>query len=193
MRRLKVRFGEKTRGAVYTHSGLTSDLSSTGMFVSTSASVAPGTRLHVEVTTSENQAIFFEAVVARQVNVPPELRTVMKAGFGLRFLTGTELLSELAPSIKDRSQLHISYESVTILRDAWERELKRGGAFCWADRSYPLNSIVTVEFDLPFAGRRLAFEARVVHQVPEQHGKHGLAFMFLDVANASAALESLLH
>lgn len=135
-RRLKVRFGEKERGG-FTGTGLTYDISSTGMFVSTNAvaAIAPGTRLHLEVTTPENHAVYFEGVVARQVVVPPELRAVIKAGFGLRFLTGSDLVSELVPAAQVPGQLRLTYETVAALRDAWERELKRGGAFCWTDRA----------------------------------------------------------
>jgi len=190
-RRLKVRFGEK--GRPFSHSGLTNDVSATGMFVSTTTAVKPGTRLHVEVTTAEETLIFFEGVVARQVVVPPELRTLMRPGFGLRFLTGTELMSELLPGLKDQTHLQVVFDSVESFRDAWERELKRGGAFLWAEKAYPLNSIVTVEFDFAFANRRLAFESRVVHVVPDQQGRHGMAFMFLDVNNATAALGALLQ
>ena len=190
-RRLKVRFGEQNRAFV--HSGLTNDISATGMFISTTAAVKPGTRLHVEVTTADEGLVFFEGVVARQVVVPPELRTLMRPGFGLRFLSGTELMSELIPSLKDQTHLQVVFDTVESLRDAWERELKRGGAFLWAEKAYALNTIVTVEFDFLFANRRLAFESRVVHVVPEQQGKHGMAFMFLDVNNATAALSALLQ
>lgn len=192
MRRLKVRLGEKAR-AGFPHSGLTSDVSASGLFVSTTANLVPGTRVHVEVTTAENQPVMVEGVVARQVIVPPELRSVVRPGVGVRFLTGTELMGELVPAIRDRAQVHFTYDSAPALREAWDRDLRHGGAFCWTDRAHPLNSILTVEIDLPFAGRRLAFEARVVHVVPDQKGKHGLAFMFLDVAGATAALEELVR
>jgi hypothetical protein len=190
-RRLKVRFGEK--GRPFSFTGLTNDISATGMFVSTTAGIKPGARLHVEVTTADETLIFFEGIVARQVVVPPELRTLMRPGFGLRFLTGTEVMSELIPSLKDQTHLQVVFDSVDAFRDAWDRELKRGGAFLWAERAYPLNSIVTVEFDFAFANRRLAFESRVVHVVPEQQGRHGMAFMFLDVTNATTALSALLQ
>ena len=190
-RRLKVRFGEKDRPFHY--NGLTGDISATGMFVSTTASIKPGTRVHVEVTTTENQLMFFEGVVVRQVVVPAELRGVVKAGFGFRYLSGLELMAELVPSLKDQTHLQVVFPSAEALKDAWDRELNRGGAFLWADKAYPLNSIVVVEFDLPFVGRRLAFESRVVHCVPEQQGKHGMAFAFLDIPQATAALASILH
>jgi Tfp pilus assembly protein PilZ len=191
-RRLKVRFGEKDRP--FHHSGLTGDISATGMFISTTASIKPGIRVHVEISDHDNKLLFFEGVVVRQVIVPAELRGVVKAGFGVRYLSGTELMGELVPSLnRDQTHLQVVFPSAAALRDAWDRELNRGGAFLWADKHYPVNSIVTVEFDLPFVGRRLAFESRVVHIVPEQQGKHGMAFMFLDVPNATAALSSVLH
>jgi hypothetical protein len=190
-RRLKVRFGEKDRP--FHFNGLTGDISATGMFVSTTASIKPGLRVHVEVTTTENLLLFFEGTAVRQVVVPAELRGVVKAGFGFRYLSGTELMSEMVPSLKDQTHLQVVFPTADALKDAWDRELNRGGAFLWADKPYPLNSIVVVEFDLPFVGRRLAFESRVVHCVPEQQGKHGMAFTFLDIPNATAALSSVLQ
>jgi hypothetical protein len=117
----------------------------------------------------------------------------MKAGFGLRFLTGSELIGEVVPSIRDRSQVQVTYATLDVLRDAWDRELQRGGALIWSDRPFPLNSIITVEFDLPFANRRLSFEARVVHLLPEQNGRHGLAFTFIDVPVVTTSLRALLE
>lgn len=190
-RRLKVRFGEKSRP--FSHTGLTNDISASGMFISTSARMVPGTRLHVEVTTAEGVILYCEGVVARQVVVPPELRTLMRPGFGLRFLTGTEVMSELVPSLRDQTRLQVVFESLEGFRDAWERELQRGGAFLWAEKAYPLNSIVTVEFDFSYANRRLAFESRVVHVVPDDAGRHGMAFMFLDIPGATAALGEFLQ
>jgi len=190
-RRLRVQFGEKK--GKFSHTGLTADISATGMFISTTAQLKPGTRLHAEVAIEQEQGLFFEGLVARQVIVPPELRTVMKAGFGMRFLSAAELLNELVPVLKERSQLVVSFASAQQLREAWEKELRHGGAFLWLEKPHPLNSVVAVELDLPFVGKKLPFEARIVHIAPEQNGRYGVAFMFLDVPALSAALTTLLN
>jgi hypothetical protein len=97
-RRLKVRFGEAgTTGFPY--QGLTNDVSSTGLFVVSSQTPRPGTRVHLEVMMQGERPLFVEGVVARLVIVPPELRQIMKAGFGIRYLLGNEVMGELVPSL----------------------------------------------------------------------------------------------
>lgn len=97
-RRLKVRFGESNVGG-FPHSGLTNDVSTTGLFVVTGQTPKPGTRLHLEVMLQNEKPLYVEGVVARLVLVPPELRLIMKAGVGVRYLLGHELLSELSPAL----------------------------------------------------------------------------------------------
>ncbi len=187
-RRLRVRFGPND----FTHSGFTSDVSATGMFVVTSAPVSIGNRLHVEVIADENQKLFFEGVVARLTIVPSELRQVVKGGFGLRFLTGPELMAEMVPHLKDKVRLTITYPTRETFKKAWEADLQRGGVFAWSEKEHPLNSILFVELDLAFAQRFLSFEARVVHVVPGPDGRFGVALMFLEQAAALGALEPLV-
>ena len=188
-RRFKVRFGEKT----FTQQGFSSDVSATGMFIVTNTVPKLGLRLHVEVSMQEEKMMFFEGIVARMALVAPELRTVMKGGFGLRFLTGAELMGEMVPHLRDKTRLTITYPTQEDFVKGYETELKRGGAFVWASREYPVNSIVNLELDAGFAGRQLAFEMRVVHVVPEAPGRYGIALMFLDPNGAMAALSGLIH
>lgn len=192
-RRLKVRFGEKGQG--FTHSGITNDVSATGLFVLANQTPKPGTRLHVEVTLPGELLVFAEGVVARQVIVPPQLRQVVKAGFGLRYLTGAELMAELVPAlstVRPDDPFLLRYEDETQLHEAFEKELRRGGVFVWSARAVTLNSIVTVTFDLVFLEKRLAFEARVVHAMPGAEGKHGVGLMFVDPGAVTGALAALL-
>ena len=186
-RRFRVKFGEKQLNQM----GFTSDVSATGMFVVTSPVPKLGTRLHVEVTMDNDRVMYFEGMVARMTLVAPELRSVMKGGFGLRFLTGSELMAELVPHLKDPRRLVLHYETPEALSEAFEKELKRGGAFVWTEREHQVNSIVNVEIDAEFVNRALAFECRVMHVVPET-GRYGLALMFLDPTAALAGISNML-
>lgn len=186
-RRFRVRFGEKG----FTQQGFTGDVSATGMFVVTSPVPKLGTRLHVEVSMDNERTLFFEGMVARMALVAPELRSVMKGGFGLRFLTGAELMAEMVPHLRDPRRLVLTYQSSEELLAAYEKELKRGGAFVWTDREHQPNSIVNLEIDAAFSGRQLAFECRVVHVVTEP-GRWGVALMFLDPNAALAGISGLL-
>jgi hypothetical protein len=186
-RRFRVRFGEKS----LSQQGFTSDVSATGMFVVTTPVPKLGTRVHVEVTMDNERMLYFEGLVARMALVAPELRSVMKGGFGLRFLSGAELMAEMVPHLRDPKRLVLTYVTAEQLHEAFEKELKRGGAFLWSQAEYAANSIVNVEIDAPFAGRQLAFEARVVHVLPE-NGRFGLALMFLDPNAALNGISGLL-
>jgi hypothetical protein len=186
-RRFRVRFGEKG----FTQTGFTADVSATGMFVVTASVPKLGMRVHVEVTMDNDRAMFFEGLVARMALVAPELRSVMKGGFGLRYLTGAELMAEMVPHLRDPKRLVLTYPTAEALSDAYEKELRRGGAFVWSDREHVPNSIVSLEIDAAFSGRQLAFECRVVHVVPEP-SRYGVALMFLDPTAALAALSGLL-
>lgn len=193
-RRLRVKFGEKGT-AVFPHSGLTNDVSATGLFVVSSHNPRPGTRLHLEVTMPGELPLFIEGVVARQVIVPPELRQVVKSGFGIRFLLGAELMAELVPAmstpVKD-DPFCLTFVDEPTWRAAVEKEFKRGGAFVWTHKAVAQNTIITVTFDLRFLNRQLAFEARVVHTLPSADGRYGVALMFVDPAGAAAALSSTI-
>jgi len=127
-------------------------------------------------------------VVARQVIVPPELRQVVRTGFGVRYLLGNELMAELVPSlhaVRKEDPFCLVFTEFTAWSDAVEKQFKRGGAFVWSPRPVLQNTILTVTFDLRFLEMQLAFEARVVHVMPGPDGRHGVALMFVDPARAA--------
>lgn len=222
-RRLRVRFGAMHE-AGFPHVGITSDVSATGLFVISTQRVKPGDRLHLELTLQDEKPLYAEVVVARKVDVPPELRQVVHAGFGARYLTGTELMGVLVPSLIGQGHrvgtapIQVArepdlapdpppaapspapppvdafvqvYDSVTAWNEAVEREFKRGGVFLWCPAPQASNALVTITFDLRFAGRQVALPARVVHSAPPgPDGRHGVALMFTDpgaVAQLAAA------
>ncbi len=186
-KRFKVRFGVKELSAT----GFTNDISATGMFVVTTTTMSIGARVHVEVTVDEDEKLFFEGAVARLTLVAPELRQIMKGGFGLRFLSGSELMGEMVPHLRDKTRIVLTYPTQKGFLNAYENELRRGGCFVWTATHYPVNSIVHLEIDLDFANRNVAFECRVMHVVTGEDGRFGTALMFLDQASASAGLSGL--
>lgn len=186
-KRFKVRFGVKDLALT----GFTNDISATGMFVATSTVMSIGQRVHVEVLLEDDHKLYFEGVVARLTLVAPELRQIMKGGFGLRFLTGAELMSEMVPHLKDKSRIVITYPSLAGYVNAFENELRRGGCFVWTNTHYPVNTIVHLEIEAEFANRSVAFECRVMHVVNGADGRFGTALMFLDQAAALLGLSAL--
>jgi hypothetical protein len=68
-------------------SGLILDLSAGGFFVQTSAKVAPGDKLDLEMSLPGDAGrITVQVDVARRKEVPPRLRAVAQGGVGLRIL-----------------------------------------------------------------------------------------------------------
>lgn len=186
-KRFRVRYGEK--GWPYT--GFVSDISASGMFIVGANAPKIGTRLHLEVALESDRLVYFEGVVQRLAVVPPELRQVVKSGFGVRLLTGAELLLEMLPSLKE-NRLKLRYETLEVFTTAFDKELHRGGLFVRTSRLFPQNTVVGIELDLTFAGRSLELQARVVHVIPEPGGTFGTSLVFVDPPEAVVELKKLI-
>lgn len=191
-RRLRVRFGGRSDEG-FPHSGLTHDISATGLFVGTGHGVRPGERVHCEVTLPQGAPLFLEGVVARQVIVPPELRSVMRSGFGLRLLFANELLGELVPSqvaslAPQEDPFCLAFHALPEWRAVFEQDIRRGGAFVMAEEAVPRDSVVTVTLDLRFLKRQLSFEGKVIRVEPWRDGRTRHAVAFLD---PTAVVEAL--
>lgn len=192
-RRLRVRFGGRGEEG-FLHSGLTHDISASGMFVVTGHGVKPGERVHCEVSLPTGRALFVEGLVARQVIVPPELRAVVRSGFGVRFLSGADLLGELVPSQAPSLSVQedpfcLAFHTEPEWRAMFEQHIRRGGAYVWTDEAVERDSVVTVTFDLRFLKRQHSFEGRVIRQEPWPDGRTMHAVAFLEPAAVVAALQ----
>lgn len=192
-RRLRVRFGGRGDEG-FPHNGFTHDISASGMFVVTGHGVRPGERVHCEVSLPSGAPLFLEGLVARQVIVPPELRAVVRSGFGLRFLLGNEVLGELVPSqaaslAPQEDPFCLAFHSAPEWRALFEQDLRRGGAYVWTDEPVENNSLVTVTFDLRFIKRQLSCEGRVVRAEPWPDGRTRHAVAFVDPVATVAALQ----
>lgn len=72
------------------------DLSRTGLFVQTSARLAPGTTVEVRLAAEERrEPILVRATVARQKAVPSNLTSVAQGGVGLQILDAPRAYYEL--------------------------------------------------------------------------------------------------
>jgi Tfp pilus assembly protein PilZ len=186
-RRLKVRFGEKD----FDHQGFTHDVSQCGMFVVAGYTPKVGARLHFEITTTESEKMHLEGVVARLTVVAPELRSIVKGGFGVRFLTASEILGELVPQVKNKVHFSLSYPSQAAFLTAYDAELKRGGIFLWTEKAHPVNATLNLEIEAGWTGQTTALEVKVVHVMPGSDGRFGTALMFVHSNDALTQLTSL--
>lgn len=77
--------------------GYTTNISPTGMFVSANHIPPQGAKITVELA-NRDATITVEGEVVRQRVVPPQLRAVQQAGFGLRFLGDARAVAALLPA-----------------------------------------------------------------------------------------------
>ena len=154
-RRLKVRFGEDG----FTRVGFSSDISATGLFIVSSPVPKLGTRLHVEIVLDDDKSLFFEGVVQRQALIAPELRQMIKGGFGVEFLSSHQLLPELLPRLRAPPPKHdpgvvvLRYETSEQFRTAFDAELRRGGVFVKTAEQLSVKSTIKIAVELPYANR----------------------------------------
>ena len=156
-RRLTVKFGELNQ----IQSGFTYDLSIGGMFVICSALPKLDARLHLQVFLDPTKYLLFEGEVRRHKTVPPELRSVERGGFGVRFLDPSELVREAIGA----SGVHfeVRYATQEEFRRAYATELKQGGVFVRTNQKLERGAKAMVTFRLDFAKKRASIDCSVVH------------------------------
>lgn len=103
-RRIAVRFWK--RGDDTAHQGFTTNISTSGAFISTRALVPKGARLRVEFCDAK-AGFMTEAEVARAIRTEPALQHVMPTGMGIRFLDVEELVAELLPSVPSQPRTKV--------------------------------------------------------------------------------------
>jgi hypothetical protein len=79
------------------HTGYTTNISLTGMFIATNSPVPSGARIRVEVI-DRDRGFMVEGRVAHARKMQPELAQLNQSGMGVRFLSVEELVRELIPS-----------------------------------------------------------------------------------------------
>jgi Tfp pilus assembly protein PilZ len=186
-KRLMVKFGERD----FSHSGFTADLSKGGVFIVSPFRPALDTHLHLQVFLDADTAVYFEATVRRHKIVPPELRSVDKGGFGVRFLAPDELLTNVL--VETGNRLEGRYASLEELQRVYEQEFKHGGVFIQTEREFPRGADVLFVLRADFANKTFEFNSTVVHTwLVEQPGPRGIGLVFKDAKEVEAAVKPLL-
>jgi Tfp pilus assembly protein PilZ len=91
-KRLQVRFWKE--GDESPHSGYTTNVSMTGMFVATETAIAANERIKIEILSDDNSCVLHGEVV-HATRVSPLLAELRQAGMGIRLLGVDELIGEL--------------------------------------------------------------------------------------------------
>jgi len=188
-KRLRVNYGERD----LSRTGITADVSEGGMFILTNSLEPLDTRLHMQLHVDARTTVFFETVVAWHRNVPPELRSSSAEGrgFGVRFLSPSEVVASLLP--RPEGPLTVRYATREALYRAYQAELRMGGVFIPTERALQRDAQVSVAFELEFIQQRLEFPATVLHVSGAQSsGVKGVAVAFREPAVVSQSFLPLL-
>lgn len=187
-RRFMVRYGERD----LSHSGFTQDVSRGGAFIVSPYRPPLDSKLHLQIFMDKETSVYFEATVRRHKIVPPELRSVDKGGFGIRFLLPDEVLAEVLD--EPGSGVEVRYATPAELKLAYEREFRHGGVFVPSGRQLERGTELTLLMRLEFCSTTLEFASSVVHVYDgSQAGRRGIGLVFKDKKEVEEALASYLQ
>jgi len=187
-RRFVARFGE----GELSHPGFTHDISCGGAFIVSPWRPPLDSVLHLHIFVDKQRSAYFEATVQRHKFVPPELRSVDKGGFGLRFLLPDEVLVRVL--VDSGNRLEVGYATPADLKLANEREIQHGGVFVPTERKLERGSDVILAMRLDFASTTFEFDASVVHIWGEgSYVAPGVGVLFKDSKEVEASLAPFLQ
>lgn len=116
-KRLQVRFWRE--GDEAPHSGYTTNLSMSGMFVATNTPVAPNERVRVEILDRDKGCVVHGEVV-HAARVSPLLAELRHAGMGIRLLGVDELIGELVGRGREKIREDIEFRVDTPMQATYE-------------------------------------------------------------------------
>lgn len=122
-KRLQVRFWRS--GEENPHSGYTTNISMTGMFVATNTPVKPKERVQVEIIDDEGSR-FLHGEVVHAARVSPLLAKLRQAGMGIRLLGVDELIGELVGRDRQKLREDIEFRVHAPMRTGYDRPAAPG-------------------------------------------------------------------
>ena len=187
-RRFMVRYGERD----LSHSGFTQDVSRGGAFIVSPYRPPLDSKLHLQIFVDKETSIYFEATVRRHKIVPPELRSVDKGGFGIRFLLPDEVLGQVL--IEPGARVEVRYATPAELKLAQDKEFRHGGVFVPGEHGFERGTEVTLLMRLDFCSTALEVAASVVHVYDGSQARpRGIGLMFKDKKEVDDALAFYLQ
>jgi Tfp pilus assembly protein PilZ len=187
-RRFMVRYGERE----LTHSGFTSDISNGGAFIVAPQRPALDAHVHLHLFTDKETSVYFETTVRRHKIVPPQLRTLEKGGFGVRFRRPDEVLAEIL--FESGARLQVAYVTQDDLKLAYDEEFRHGGVFIPTEIRVERGSDVVVAVRLDFMNKTFEFDASVVQVFLDSslHGLRGIGVIFKERKDVEETITPLL-
>lgn len=195
--RLNVRY--RIKGDRETHLGILKNISAVGVFVSTSKPLARGTEIEI-MFDRDGFTVEMEAVVARKVWVPPDLRLLGSPGFGARLLSTDEVVVKArgdgaeeevaaAPSRDDAGVFHVRLGERPEARRRQLEDLRYGGVFVATENPPALNEKVRL---LVIVGdEAIACSGTVVQRVAGGQAGDSSPGMGVHIAEAEAVAARL--
>jgi hypothetical protein len=190
-RRLKTLYGV----AGPTQLGFTHDLSETGLFIT--AAQLPRLGAKVSVRIEGPNPLETSGEVVRHSIVPPELRTVMRHGFGVKVAAPREVMREFiastSPSVRSSASAVqrplVYWASRSEYERARSEELVRGGLSFISARSIPLNEELEISLACAWKSGDVVVKVRTVFTQPV-NGTMRVMVTLLDPADSLSRIDA---
>ena len=200
------------------HRGYSTNISGSGMHISTANPLPPQARLRIEVVNGD-RGFMIEGVVAHRRAVHPELMKVTPPGMGVRFLSPDELLREIFPagaaaapggeagegtparaaSEPQHEELRtypVRFTSAKDFLGVYERDIVNGALFVATALPGKMREVVRIEIHPPGpAPAPILLPARVVQRFEPEPGSGatlvGMGVELLDLPEALTRLRPI--
>lgn len=185
-RRIPVSF--RAEGKEVSTSGMTGNLSLSGVFIAAPKVYPRGTRLRLELKRHP-EPVVIEGVVAHAHRVPVELSALGTSGMGVRFLPPEDLIAPLLPGVGsevetaeaesaeepaesgDASRVfRVTFADASAFLDCHRRDLVNGGIFVRTDRPRGPHSLIELELEVPGQEEPVPARGRVVQVIEPRDG-----------------------
>ena len=214
-RRVEVQFWQAGQKI---HRGYSTNISASGMHISTASPLPPHSRLRIEVIHGD-RGFLIEGVVAHRRAVHPELMKVTPPGMGVRFLSPDELIREIfrpqdglapgpaagqggleaevePPRQEDLRTFAVRFASAKDFLGVYQRDIVNGGLFVATSRPGRMRELVCIEIHPPGpAPEPIPLPARVVQRFEPEPGSSailvGMGVELLDMPAALARLKPI--
>ncbi len=150
-------------GESYRHSGFTSDVSTSGMFLATDEPLSKGQRIRVAIGASD-RGFFVEGEVTHAVRREPHLAASKRAGMGVRFLPVAKILAKLVPELEanpaqgdarlDDGHYRAFYAAPEQFLEVYEHDVQTGGLFVATQEPAAVRESVEIEVVVDGSGLR---------------------------------------
>lgn len=209
LRRIPVSF--RAQGGETSTSGMTANLSLSGVFIAAPKVYPRGTRLRLELKR-DGGPVVIEGVVAHSHRVPVELRALGTSGMGVRFLPPEDLVAPLLPDVGSEVEaeeaeepprssgtprvFRVTFTDASEFLECHRRDLVNGGIFVRADRPRRPHSLIELELEVPGQKEPVPVHGRVVQVIEPQDGdvpaQGGMGVELLDLEDLLGRLRPVV-